>query len=403
MRISLWWYLGLLFTVALVSIACAGGSGEEADQEEAEWELWASDQGLNNIHVLQPGDGDGSSLEVVDTVDTGAVEDSEADMPHMIDFDSEGRYAFVANPEAGTTSVIDAESRETVEVLDTGQGSHMAAVTPDDGAIWVAVIDDEQMVEVLPDYEAGSFEVGRVIDLAQDPLVQENDFSSAAAVCHQYTADSETAYITLGPGPEDGGLLVFDLEAGESIAAFNAETDPAAPANCGTILGPEGDKMYANFGGFEGEEGEWYAFDTESHELLHAESSRGGDAHGVWITPDGEELWMVNRATSDAIVIDPETDEITREVDFVGESPDVMVMDPEGRYMYSTLRGPEPRSSGPHAIEGETPGVAVFDMEDEEVLDVVNPDDEDPESDYHGINIRVPGGESGVSASGSGR
>ncbi|MEX2324839.1 MAG: hypothetical protein WD576_03745, partial [Nitriliruptoraceae bacterium] len=83
-------------------------------------------------------------------------------VPHMVDFDSEGRYAFVAATAGGATIVIDAPERRVVAVLQTGGGSHMAAVTPDDDAVWVAAIGARQLVEIPLDLTASSpvFEIG---------------------------------------------------------------------------------------------------------------------------------------------------------------------------------------------------------------------------------------------------
>lgn len=216
---------------------------------------------------------------------------------------------------------------------------------------------------------------------------EEPAFASASPVCHDY-AHSGEAYVTLGPGYGDAGFVVFDPEAFEIVEEF-----PDVPANCGTIAHPEEDKMYLNGGVADTEEtdpaGEWWVYDTETHEQLKNEESNGYDTHGVWFTPDKEELWMVNRDSDDAFIIDPETDEVIDEIDFVGESPDIMTISPDGQYAYITTRGPEPRS-GPHVIEGSTPGVSVVDVETREHIKTFQPDEGNDASDFHGIGL-VPG------------
>ncbi|AFG36504.1 YncE family protein [Spirochaeta africana] len=103
-------------------------------------------------------------------------------------------------------------------------------------------------------------------------------------------------------------------------------------------------------------------FDTTTHTPVHAEprTSFGLDAHGVRATPDGSEIWMVNRATSDGIIIDPRTDAVIDYLPFVGESPDILDFSPDGRFAFVTLRGPA-TLSGPHANQEFSPGVAVLD------------------------------------------
>ena len=127
-------------------------------------------------------------------------------------------------------------------------------------------------------------------------------------------------------------------------------------------------------------------FDTASHEIIHTASNRGVDAHGVRVTPDGRWLWMVNRATSSAIVINPSNDKVVRELSVVGKSPD-------GRFAFISLRGPEPLT-GPHAIAGETPGFAVLHVPSGRLLSIVElppqfADDGTLLNDPHGIGVRV--------------
>jgi DNA-binding beta-propeller fold protein YncE len=127
----------------------------------------------------------------------------------------------------------------------------------------------------------------------------------------------------------------------------------------------------------------FYVFDTSTHKVVHQADTRGKDAHGVWPSPDGSEIWMVNRVTSSAVVIDAETFEITAEMDFVGKTPDIIAMSPDGSHAYISLRGPEP------VTIGETPGFAVVDIAARELIEVIQPAQGDPKSDFHGIGVRV--------------
>ena len=134
--------------------------------------------------------------------------------------------------------------------------------------------------------------------------------------------------------------------------------------------------------------GVFYVFDTATHEVVHQGDTRGFDPHGVWPTPNGAEIWMVNRGTSNAIVIDADRLEIVDEIEFVGKTPDIVAMSPDGGRAYVTLRGPEPVSM-PHMAVGETPGFAVIDIAARELVEVVQPDEGNAASDFHGIGVRV--------------
>ena len=368
----------------LTAFAAAGGlfAAGAAHADTPDYEIWAFDQGTHKLHIYS------SDLKSVERVDLGA---HGIRTPHMVDFTSDHAYAFVASTGSGDVAVIRTEDREVIDILDTGPRSHMAGVAPDDSRVLVDVIGspddyrDGAIVEITVDLDNEEFEIGRTLTVADDPLFQEYEdrFADAAPICHEYAGDGQHAYITLGPGLDDGGLVVLDVDSFSLEAAFPPDT---LTVNCGTMPINDGQHMVVNGGGPE--TGVWYVLDTETIEVVHEDDSRGYDAHGVWATPDGDELWMVNRVSDDGIVIDTETFEIIDELDFVGETPDILSISPDGRFAYISLRGPEPVSA-PHVAVGSTPGFSVMDVETRELISVVQPDSASPESDFHAIGLRL--------------
>ncbi|MFA9429882.1 YncE family protein [Egicoccus sp. AB-alg2] len=391
-------------------------------------EVWVLDQGTDRIHVHDGDDGftELTSIDVRPQTlrDAGfaAAPTGQFTVPHMIEFDSQQRYAFIAATAGGVTIVVDARSKEVVEVLPTGPGSHMAAVTPDDGAVWVAVIgtagradtrpdpnggdplpaQDRKMVEIPLDLdaEAPTFAIGRELHLDElvAPLEAANDweYPSFSPVCHQYDPDATQAWITLGPGWNQGGLVVLDLDAGELVeeAAF----DPAeVKANCGVSVTDE--RVIVNWSGRvvadQDTNGEWYVIDPDTYEVQRTEDTEGFDAHGLRLTPDGSSYWQVNRASDNALVIDAETLEVTRRLPNIADTPDILDYSPDGALLYITQRGPTPRSGAIHAASGQQPGVAVVDVASGRRLGVltqapVTDVDGRLVNDVHGIGVRVP-------------
>ena len=340
----------------------------------AEYEVWALDQGTNTIYIITP------ELEVSEVI----ALPQDIDMPHMIDFTSDYAYAFIANPASANTAVMRTSDREVISVLPTGAGSHFAGVVPGDERVIVDVIAEARLVEIELDLANEAFSIGRELVVAEDPLFasRAEEFPGSSPVCHDYTLDGRYGYVTLGPGIADGGLVILDTES----FSFERVFPPSeVRTNCGTIVSPDGRHMFLSGGSVD--EGVWYVFDTGTHELIHEDGSRGTDAHGVWFTADGSELWMVNRHSSNAIIIDAETLAVTDEIEFTGRSPDILTISPDNRYAFITLRGPEQRT-GPHAIAGDTPGVAVFDVESRELVTIIEPDHGNPVSDFHGIGLR---------------
>jgi DNA-binding beta-propeller fold protein YncE len=356
----------------------------------AGYEVWSLDQGTDQIHVY-------SSLDYrrVATIDVRPaalagrgfqhVPAGPRTVPHMIDFDSQDRYAFVAATAGAATIVIDARSKEVVEVLGTGAGSHMVAVRPDDSAAWVAAIGSQELVEITlgrlnsgrPTFELSArlkvsellapIEAANPTWLPADPVVaQPFKYVSYSPVCHQYSPDGTEAWVTLGPGWQQGGLFVLDLATHEVTAAWEPNV---VKANCGVSV--TADIAVANWSGRVVQDadtaGEWYVFDRVSKVLLGTPRSaafgavEGLDAHALRLTPDGSSYWMVNRSSSDGLVIDAETFTVTLEITSGLDTPDILDFAPDSSRVFVSQRGPLPVSGAPHAATGDEPGVVVLD------------------------------------------
>jgi DNA-binding beta-propeller fold protein YncE len=346
------------------------------------YEIWALDQGTNMVHVLN------AKLEEVARLDMSA---HGVRVPHMIDFTSDGAYAFIASTASGDVSVIRTADRAVVAVLKTGPGTHMAVVKPGDGAVIVDVIGDPKvnrdgkLVEIVIDRQSATFKLGRSLVIAEDPVFKKtaDRFNDVSAICHQYSADGRHAYVTLGPGLKDGGLVILDTEKFSLVAAYPPDE---MKVNCGTVLSRDGKYMFVNGGGAD--TGVWYALDTSTQKIARQGDSRGHDAHGTWATPDGREVWMVNRVTSNGIVIDPKSLEIVADLKDIGPTPDIITMSPDSQFAFISLRGPNPVSA-PHVAKGTTPGFAVVNVRERKLVKIVQPAHGNDKSDFHGIGVRV--------------
>jgi DNA-binding beta-propeller fold protein YncE len=365
---------------AMISGLFAATSSTPANAQN--YEIWALDQGTNMVHVLN------AKLEEVARLDMSA---HGVRVPHMIDFTSDGAYAFIASTASGDVSVIRAADRAVVAVLKTGPGTHMAVVKPGDGAVIVDVIGDPKvnrdgkLVEIVIDKQSGTFKLGRNLVIAEDPVFKkaEDRFNDVSAICHQYSADGRHAYVTLGPGLKDGGLVILDTEKFSLVAAYPPDE---MKVNCGTVLSRDGKYMFVNGGGAD--TGVWYALDTATQKIARQGDSRGYDAHGTWATPDGREVWMVNRVTSNGIVIDPKSLEIVADLKDIGPTPDIITMSPDSQFAFISLRGPNPVSA-PHVAKGTTPGFAVVNVRERKLVKIVQPAHGNDKSDFHGIGVRV--------------
>lgn len=375
--------LAAVVLCAILLAACGSGD-DEPDLLSATggYEIWALDQGTHIAYIYDSG------LQEVGRIDLGS---HGAEVPHMIEFSSDHRYAVVANVASGNVAVIRTADREVIEVIDTGPRTHMASFSHDDSRILVDVIGnaddyrDGKLVEIRADLDNETFGIERELVIADDPMFREHEdqFEDVAAICHYLNADHSQAYVTLGPDLDNGGLLVVNTD---DLSIERLWGPDELRVNCGTMLTPDGRHMLVNGGGHE--TGIWYAIDTETLEVVHEASSEGIDAHGVRNVPNGEEIWMVNRGTSDGIVIDAETLEVIDTIPDTGMTPDILDFSPDSRFAFVTLRGPNPVSM-PHMAKGETPGFSVIDVESRDLIGLVMPDEDNEDSDFHGIGVRV--------------
>lgn len=347
-----------------------------------DYEVWAVDQGTSQIYIYSSG------LKEVGRIDLAAKGVRTA---HMIDFTRDGAYALVASTGSGDVTVISTANRAIVAQVATGPGTHMATIRPDGRSAVAAVIGDlkkpgsGKLAEIRIDAAKKSFTLGRSLQVSEAPAVKKMAarFKDTRPICQEFTADGRFAYVTLGPALDSGGVLVLDSQNFTVTAAYPPDE---VKANCGTVRTRDGAHMFVNGG--SGAVGVWYVFDTKTHKVVHQGESRGKDAHGVWPTPDGSEVWMVNRVSSNAIVIDPKTFAIVAEMDFVGKTPDIIAMSPDSRFGFVSLRGPKPVTA-PHVAVGETPGFAVIDLKARKVMRVIEPAKGQEKSDFHGIGVRV--------------
>jgi len=346
------------------------------------YEIWALDQGTNQLHIYD------ADLKQAARVDLGA---RGVKSPHMIDFTSDYAYAVVAGLGSGDVAFVRTADRTIVDVVKTGPRTHMAAVAPDDRSVIADVMGDPKkprsgaLVEIKIDRANGKFSLGRSLVVADDPVVKAagDKFKDTAPICHDYTADGKFAYVTLGPGLKDGGLVVLDTQRFALVKGF---TPDKLKVNCGTMLAPDGKHMIVNGGGPD--VGVWYAISTANHEVVKEGSSRGHDAHGTWVTPNGKEIWMVNRVTSNGVVLDASSFAVIAELKDIGKTPDIVAMSPDSRFAFVTLRGPKP-ITGAHLARGTQPGFAVIDVATRKLVKVVRPAEGNELSDFHGIGVRV--------------
>ncbi len=403
--------------IAMSSGAVAGGliSGNAtagSETSDYEYEVWALDQSdNNNIHIYTPDSEEDDGFVEEDVLDLDSIDvDNSIERPHMIDFSSDGEYAVVANTVSGNIAIIHSDSRDVIEILDTGPGSHFGGFTPDDEYIHVDVIGTSEIVRVDADLEKEAFEIVDEIEINEniDGLTEEE----GSPVCHEFDNNGRSIH-TLGPSYHDAGVVIVDHDEFEVVEAWGGDD---LPANCGTMPHPNKNKFYLTAGlpsdpdGDEDGVGEYYVLHTPpgrgdqrgrgAGTRIHRDgvSTEGIDAHGIFPVESKDEMWIVNRETNDGVIVDLNNNKVKETIDTFGpadheepaesDAPDILWSSPDDEYMFGTLRGPNPLSGDPHAATGVNPGFAVWDVESRDRVATVQPAGDDEDADFHGIGVR---------------
>lgn len=369
--------------LGLLASACGTYVIESKDPvSTANYEVWAMDQTNNIIHIISP------QLEVVETVD---LSPDGLERTHWINFTSDHKYAWIASTVSGNTAVIRAEDRKLIATFDTGPASHAADIYPDDSGVLVSVIKTGELVEIVSDHAAEAFSIGRRLIIAEDPLVKSraDEFPTANPISSAFTQDGRYAYVTLGPALANGGLVVLDLETFTLVKAYSPEE---VRVNLMSVLSPDGAKMFVT-GGARDEKSLFYVFDTTTHEVIAKDATRGAEAHGMALTPDGSEIWITNRWTGNVGIMSTEYNDFIERIPFVGEAPDLLAFSPDGVFAFILLRGGGATDAGAMGGVGELPAVVVVSVETRQVVEVLiqgelTDEGELPALDYHGIAIR---------------
>ena len=388
---------GLLVTAT----ACVpSGEQDQPPADEAAYEVWTADQNANVIYVLDPGGG------VLRTIDGAAL--GGAERPHMLVAVPGDDHVYSANTVSNSVTVLGRANGAVAGVIDdVGKAPHAAQPNPrDPDHVYVSNIapqavgegGDRDRGETITELartrgDAGpTWAVSRMIDLKADPALADSArFPSRRPVCAGFSQDGGTMLVTLF----NGGLAAIDLESGMVSRAWGS--DEVGQYGCGFAASPDGSQIYVTTGALESSR--LYVFDVSGADpellITHDLSETAQDAHGVYVDPVRNELWVVHRVSSNVTIhplatIALETHEYA-EIPFVGKTPDLVAFSPDASRAFITLRGPNPAPTIPHATVGETPGVAIVDVATRELLEVIELGDP-VDSDFHGILVPAADG-----------
>ncbi len=310
--------------------------------------------------------------------------------PHMVVFngaenDANATDAAIAWVATGHVLFMDTATRAMLDCIDVGAQAHAAWPTPDQGHLIVANQNGKQLARIRTDYASNSFQLepqatlGLAVGTTPNGVPKESPDirPDNAPICPRTTEDGRVTFVTL----RGGGMFVVDHNQTPMAIVAEYDKNQVDDNGCGEF--EASGKMYVNSGaGAPGDpySHDVYAFDlsgfdatpnppnTPPARLVYTRDSEGVvDAHAVSNSSKRDKyLWWGDRAQNDVTVLDTRKDRVLGTFELAGPvssdpAPDLFDLSPDAKFMFASLRGPQPQSGGHDAI-GNTPGVGVIDI-----------------------------------------
>jgi YVTN family beta-propeller protein len=295
---------------------------------------------------------DSDSISLIDTVDMVVLtEVPVGDNPRTVAVNDAGTRAYTANRAADTISIIDLQSHQVISEIAVGAQPYGVLVSPDGGTLYAAEqgtgvvrFIDPQTLRTTRRVFVGDQPSGLALDESGQMLYVSHLLSSRISLI-----DASYRFATFLPGffgsPEYTAVspnLLNSVQHQRSIDLFQDSNLVQS-----IVLSPDRTRAYIP-----------HTISNSSNPLLTFESTviplvsvidlEAGihltgqhfdlgtlDPPGVGlpfdasVTPDGNELWVLNSASNDITVIDLDSRELSAHIE-VGDNPRGIVFSPDG-------------------------------------------------------------------------
>jgi YVTN family beta-propeller protein len=230
--------------------------------------------------------------------------------PHGIAVSRDGARVFVSNEGASTLSIVDARGRRALAEVPVGARPNQLALTPDGKHVWV--LNNGSSSITVVDAERGA--VVRTVPSGRGPHIIATNAARNAAVV---TAEG------------DSTLELFDLTTFERrsvVSVFGWPRVLAVTADGATAFLTI---RWLNGALVVGLDGAGPRDRVALGEPRFA--AEGKDAHGIALTPAGDELLLTTQLTGQLTFIDPRSLAVRGEV-HVGNDPNWVEVTSDGRF-----------------------------------------------------------------------
>lgn len=308
--------------------------------------------------------------------------------PHMLAINPSQTHAIVSFVASGHVLFLNAKTRKPVECIRTSVGFdgarqvHFAIPSPDETYVAVANQNGKLFERINTNYSTETFRLDTAAGINLATCTTPNGVPCQfmnrpdnAPICPIIDSTSRLSFVTL----RGGGLFVIDSKSTPMRIVGEYDTTAVGGNGC---LGAEvtGVKMYLDSGAGSAPgnpySADLYSFpvtgysptntpNTPERRLVFREEIDPADAHGATLVKNQKYLWVADRGRNFIWVVDTETDRVVNRIYLPNElstdpTPDLLMLSPQGKHVFMSLRGPAPLTADPHVSTGKTPGVGVI-------------------------------------------
>ena len=229
--------------------------------------------------------------------------------PGYIQVAPNGRYAYIANRDAGVVSVLDTTLNQVTATIRIEAGPpRFITFSPDGRQAYVTVYNDEKTINAVVFLDTATNDVEKTVPVGIRP------FAPAT------TPDGKLLYV---PSHDEGRVDVVDTVTGEIVGNV-----PTPPNPHWVVFSADGRFFYTA----DHESAVVTVFDAATNELV-ATVPTGRAPHSLAISPDGSRLSVVNYDSNTLTVIDTATNTALQTID-IGLRPQDVTYAPDGAHLY---------------------------------------------------------------------
>jgi hypothetical protein len=397
-------YLSVSISIlaGMVAITTALTAPAYDENDTVKYEVWTIDQSntrdddgngtLDSGGTLYVYDGDDlpgeqASAAVPTVVDLGgaardlcvAQTGTAPVRPHMFTFNASRTHAVISFVASGHVLFMNTTTKAPIQCLDVGVQAHAAVPSNDQSYVVVANQNGRLLQRINTNYQTNTFTLDNAATInfatcttpngapCQDAVLRPD----ARPICPVIDNCDRLAFITLA----GGGLFVVDPNTTPMSIIAEYDKTTVHPDGCGGVQASG--QMYINSGGAR--EGDLYSFplrgylssnppNTPAPTLVYSHDGTNADSHGATTTSGDRFLWVVERFGNNMTIVDTRNNSVLDHFSLVGSvsndpTPDLLDISPDGKYIFMSLRGPNPLSGNNPAFNnaaGSTPGVGII-------------------------------------------